>query len=242
MIVTQNQELILGGAIANGTTANSLAIGGSNGWTSNVYLGGNNTYTGATTVNQGKLLLAGSNAYAGGPRWGRTTTPPRSWPRTPGPWAAAAVTVDNNGTLAYAAEANAALAIGGNLTIAGTSNVTIGGSIGSTPTSAAINVAGAATVAGGGVKVNVYGITGVAPSTSGAYTLLSGGPGSALGSGATYTLGTVYNNTNFTVGEPSVTSTALTVPVSPASPLATAYWTGGYSPANNTGGPPTAAA
>ena len=46
-------------------------------------------------------------------------------------------------------------------------------------------------------------------------------------------MGTVYNNTNFTVGEPSVTSTALTVPVSPASPLATAYWTGGYSPANN---------
>ena len=242
MIVTQNQELILGGAIANGTTANSLAIGGSNGWTSNVYLGGNNTYTGATTVNQGKLLLAGSNAYAGGTTVGTNNNTATLVAENAGALGSGPVTVNNNGTLAYAAEANAALAIGGNLTIAGTSNVTIGGSIGSTPTSAAINVAGAATVAGGAVKVNVYGITGVSPSTSGAYTLLSGGAGSALGSGATYTLGTVYNNTNFSVGEPSVTSTALTVPVSPAAPWPRPTGRAATARRTTTGGPPTAAA
>ena len=139
--------MTLGGAIANGTTANSLATAAATA-AQLVYLGGNNTYTGATTVTGGKLLLAGSNAYAGGTTVGTNNNTAtlvgrerRGLGQRPGDG-------EQQRHLAYAAEANAALAIGGNLTIAGTSNVTIGGSIGSTPTSAAINVAGAATVAG----------------------------------------------------------------------------------------------
>src|SRR5207249_6821130 len=53
--------------------------------------------------------------------------------------------------------------------------------IGSTPTSAEINVTGAATVSNGAHAVNIYGISGVTPlAGTNIYTLLQGGAGSSL--------------------------------------------------------------
>ncbi len=46
------------------------------------------------------------------------------------------------------------------------------------------------------------------------------------------TLGTVYGNTNFTVGSPAATATTMAVPVTSQAPLTTAYWMGGLSGAS----------
>jgi autotransporter-associated beta strand protein len=237
-ISVNNNILMMNGAIANGTTANSLtkANGGS------LWLGGNNTYTGSTTVTGGMLVLGGSNAYAGatavGTAWNGTayqsgTLLARNGGALGGNANMAGVTVSQNSGLLYAATTDAPLAIGGALAVTGGTSTTLGGSIGSTTTSAQINVAGAATISNAAHTVNVYGVPGTSPAT-GTYTLIQGGSGSSLAPTTAPTLGFVYNNTNFTVGSFTRSANSLQVDVTSATPLTTAYWKGGLTNATQT--------
>ncbi|NBW86537.1 MAG: hypothetical protein EBR23_06840, partial [Planctomycetia bacterium] len=237
-IYVNNNILMMNGAIANGTTANSLTK--ANGGT--LWLGGSNTYTGATAVTGGTLVLGNSNAYAGattiGTAWNGTayqtgTLLARKGGALGGNANMAGVTVNQNSGLLYAATTDAPLAIGGALTVTGGTSTTLGGSIGSTTTSAQINVAGAATISNAAHTVNVYGVPGTSPAT-GTYTLIQGGSGSSLAPTTAPTLGFVYNNTNFTVGSFTRSATALQVGVTSATPLTTAYWKGGLTNATQT--------
>ncbi|CAN5493615.1 hypothetical protein BH10PLA1_BH10PLA1_00940 [soil metagenome] len=171
-------------------------------------LSGSNTYSGGTAINAGSVTARNATALGNG-----------------------TVTVASGAGLNYAATANTALTLGGNLSVTSGTGTAIGGSIGSTVTSAQINVAGNATTTAAAIKVNVYGISGVTPGTN-TYTLLHGGASSTLNA-ATYSLGTVYNNTNFTVGALSGNSTDLQVATTSATALTAAYWTGGLSGATN---------
>jgi autotransporter-associated beta strand protein len=168
-------------------------------------LGGVNTYTGTTSVSGGgSLVFTRSQTLTGNVTW-------------------------NNSGLVYAAAADAALNLGGTLTATGGATAVLGGSIGATTTSARINVAGAATVTTGTLRVNVYGINGVTPA-AGSYTLLSATGG--LGT-FTPTLGSVFNNTNFTVSGVAASATAITATIAPAAPVLSAFWTGGLAGASN---------
>ncbi len=173
-----------------------------------------NHYTGATTVSAGQLLAANAAAL--------------------NPVAGGAVTVAAGAGLGYAAVTDAPLVLHSTLAITGSAGTLIGGSIGSTGTSAEINVTGAATISNAAYAVNIYGIAGITPlAGTNTYTLLQGGPGSALNPATTATLGTVYNNSNFTVGAVSATASTLQVAVTSATPLTSAYWMGGLSGAAN---------
>ena len=174
-----------------------------------VKLSGANTYTGATSVTGGNLIVTSASGLGTG--------------------AAANVSVASGAALNYAAAAKADLAIGGTLTLVG--GTTIGSSIGSAAddaNDARIKVAGAATTSGA-VGVNIFGVPSLTPA-AGTYTLLSAASGV---NGATYSLGKVYNNTNFTVGTLAASATALTVPVTAATAITTAYWKGGLSGSEN---------
>ena len=59
-----------------------------------------------------------------------------------------------------------------------------------------VNVAGAATISNAAQKINVFGLSGVTPS-SGTYTLIHGGAGSSLNPATAPTINFVYNNSNF---------------------------------------------
>ena len=196
--------LTIGGVIGNGTTANSLTK--ANGGT--LLLSGANTYTGSTSITGGTLNVR--NASGLGTGSGNN------------------VSLAQSTALNYIASADASLAIGGTLSITSGGSTTIGGSVGATTTSAQVNVAGLATATTGAVKVNVYGINGVSPST-GTYTLFHSANGSSTLNNPTYSLGFVYNNTDFTVGTPSGTATDVTVPITSVSALTNAYWKGGLS-------------
>ncbi|MCE0499767.1 MAG: autotransporter-associated beta strand repeat-containing protein, partial [Methylacidiphilales bacterium] len=194
------------GVIENGSGFVALAKTG----TGTLALSGSNTYTGGTSVNAGTLIAENATALGG---------------------SANNVTVASGAALDYAASTNAQLAIGGELGVTGGTGTTIGGSIGSTATSAEINVMSLA-ASSGNVTVNIYGISGVSPlAGTNTYTLVAGGGGSSLTS--TNTLGFVYNNSNFTVGGLSETSNALQVAISSATPLTSAYWQGGLTGAVN---------
>ncbi len=122
------------------------------------------------------------------------------------------------------------------LIINGGVGTTIGGSIGSSATSARINVMDRVLVPTPDVRVNIYGVSGVSrPTGTNVYTLISG-----LGGGATtlndgnYTLGTVINNTDFTVGAITKSTTGLFIEVIKVGALSgNVYWKGGL--AGNTG-------
>ncbi|RYD80378.1 MAG: hypothetical protein EOP84_12055, partial [Verrucomicrobiaceae bacterium] len=75
--------------------------------------------------------------------------------------------------------------------------------------------------------VNVFGISGVTPAGT------KDGPGRSL-SGATDTLGRLLSNTNSTVSSPAAMASDLTIPVTSATTLSTAYWKGGLSGAPST--------
>ena len=168
-------------------------------------LSGANTYAGLTTIEAGTLAVTHAAALAG----------------------STGVTVAEAASLSYAAAADARLVINGNLDVAGVTASILGGSIGSTATSASIAVAGLASVVpGSSVGVNLFVVPGVIP-TTGIHTLISGAAGSTL-DGATYTLGTVYNACNFTVAAPTATSNTLSVAVTTVTGLATAYYKGNY--------------
>ena len=192
------------GVIKNG----GMGVGGKlvKNTTGTLTLTGTNTYTGLTTVSAGTLVAGKNDALP----------------------AAAAVTVSIGAAFDYHATANAPLAIGA-LTLNSGAGTAIGGSIGSTFTGAQITVAGIVTPTPGAIKVNVFGVPGVATGAPGTYTLLTAGAGSALdAAGITYSIGNVYNATNFTVsavGAPNATT--ITATIIAAAPLTAAYWVGG---------------
>ncbi len=193
---------IAGAIPANGTLGVTKSEAGT--WT----LSGTNLYAGPTAISLGTLIARSAQAL------GTTST------------ANVSITAGASATgLNYVAASDTALNIGGTLTINGGANTFIGGSIGSTATSASINVAGNALVPTAAVKVNVYGVSGVSrPGNAGdmtTYTLISGlgGGGTTLNNG-TYTLGTVFNNTDFTVASTLTKSTTgLFIDVTKATPL-----------------------
>ncbi len=201
------------GLIDNGVTNGTLSFRKLGSGTQT--LSGANNYTGGTTVTAGTLIAANASALGTG--------------------ANANVSVASGAGLNYVAAADAQLAIGGTLSITGGSGTTLGGSIGSTATSAEINVTGNAITTSAAIAVNIYGAAGAnALAGTNTYTLVNGAGGSALNN-ATYTLGKIFDNSSFTVGTSSLasTATALQVSITGATPLANAYWTGGLSGANN---------
>ena len=208
-------DLVVSGNITgtNGTQAKGFGFTKTGAGT--MLLSAANTYTGNTTVSNGALVVTSATGLG----TGNTTN---------------TVSVASGAALNYNAAADAQLAVTTNLAITGGAGTTIGGSIGSTTTSAEINVTGNATISNAAHTVNIYGIPSTTPAT-GNYTLIHGtGAGSNLAPATAPTLGLVYNNTNFTVGSFTRNATDLQVGVTSATALTSAYWTGGLSGANST--------
>ena len=179
------------------------------------------TGTGAFTYNgPGKLTLAGANIYTGG------TTVSNGWligTSTSALGVNSGLNIANGATFAYRPTAAGALDIGtGVLTLNG--GATIGAALGGTAGQSAITSTAAASVPGSGtVTVDIWGMPGVAPAT-GSNNLITAASG--LDAGASFVLGKVYNNTDFTVSALSTSGTAISTTVTSETPLAAAYWTG----------------
>jgi autotransporter-associated beta strand protein len=135
-------------------------------------------------------------------------------------------TVSANAALIYNAATDTPFNITGALAITGGASTTLGASIGSTTDSARINVAGNATTTAAAIKVNLYGISSSTTSSGSAtYTLIQGG-GTNTMNNATYSLGTVFNATNFKVGALNKMADKVTVAITQAPAMTTAYWKG----------------
>ena len=185
---------------------NTVDKTGAGTWT----LTGANAYSRATTVTQGSLIPRSASALGTAP-----------------------VTVSANANLSYVAASDTTLNLSSNLTITGGTNTVIGSSIGNTATSAEIKVSGTA-AATGNVKVNVFGLNGVTPlAGTNTYTLVHSNTSTSTLGGATYSLGTVYNNTNFTVGALSKSATDLQVAITAATAVTSAFWKGGLTGGTN---------
>ncbi len=198
------------GQMIDGSSTLSVTKKGVGTW----LLSGSNSYTGPTTVNEGKLIITNANGLGTG-----------------------SVTVAAGASLDYAAKIDQPLNISGDLTItsgtsAGGATTAIGGSIGSSATSATINVSGAAFISDDLHLVNIYKVAGTTAAT-GTYTLVSGGAGSSLNPTTTPTVGNVINNSDFTVGALSRTASTLDVAITVAAPMTTAYWVGGFTGGTN---------
>ena len=211
----------IAGVIPNNSGTNTTAISktGAGIW----ILSGNNNYTGATAVSAGTLFLTGNNLTSGVTT---STSGTAVVARSATALGTGSVTVATQTNLTYNAATDTPLSIAGTLGITGGTLTTIGASIGSTTTSARINVAGNATTTAAGIRVNIYGNS--FSGTTGTYTLVQGNGGSNTLSSATYTLGTVYNATNFTVGTTIGSTTGtVTAAITAATPLSgTVYWRG----------------
>ena len=164
-------------------------------------LAGTNLYTGGTSVTGGTLV--GTNTSALGVGGGLTL---------------------NGGNFAYNPTAAGALNLGaGVLNIASGSR--IGTALGGTASQSAITSSSAAVTVAGTVTVDIYGIPGVAP-TSGSNNLISAASGL---NNATYTLGKIYNASNFTVSGFTSSATAVSVTATAVTALTAEYWKGGFS-------------
>ena len=196
----QNVAEINGGAtVLNKTTTGTLILAGTN------------SYTGATTVSDGTLLLNSATAIGG--TSGLTVNAGRLNLYTGGGGTPYNVNVGSGG--AGAISLAAGTAVGGEL----------GGTLYST--------AAATTPASGTISVDVFGSPGVTPDGSTAYTLVSAASG--LDSGYTLALGKVYNAYNFTVAAANLANSATAITVTPqaATPQTALFWKGGYAPGNN---------
>jgi autotransporter-associated beta strand protein len=196
------------GKLINGSLATLITKTGAGTWV----LTGANTYTGATSITGGTLIARDGTAF------GTTGT--------------ANVTVATQTGMSYYAATDVPLNIAGTLGITGGTATVIGGSIGSTTTSAQINVAGNATATAAAIKVNIYGNS-FSTTTSGTntYTLVKGNGGAnTLSTATSLTLGTVYNNTNFTVGALSKTTSTIDVAITQQTALSgNVFWKGGLT-------------
>ena len=170
-------------------------------------LGGTSTYSGGTTVSAGTLVATSASALGTG-----------------------AVTLAANAGLTYLAGSDTALLLRSTLTFSGAS--TLGGTIGATggvgTSSAQITTSGNATSTTGALTVNVYGLLGTTPST-GTYTLLHGGGATnTLNNFTSIGLGTVFNNTNWTIagGSLAMGASDITVGITSATALTSAFWKG----------------
>jgi autotransporter-associated beta strand protein len=166
-------------------------------------LSGASSYSGGTTVNAGTLI--GGNSSALGTNSG--------------------LSVANQATFAYRPAVPGALNLGsGTLSLAAGSK--IGGAVGGTPGQSAITSTSAA-VTSGAVTVDLSGVPGAAV-TTGTHDLITAAGGL---DGATYTLGKVYNPTNFTVnpGTLAASPTAVSIGITSATALTSEYWKGGLS-------------
>jgi fibronectin-binding autotransporter adhesin len=166
-------------------------------------LSGASSYTGGTTVSAGTLIAANSAALGTN----------------------SGLTVANQATFAYQPAAAGALNLGsGVLNLAGGSRIApaVGGTLGQS----AITSSSAAVTAGN-ITVDLNGTPGVAV-TTGIHDLITAASGL---DGASYSLGNVYNATNFTVnaGTLAASPTALSIGVTSATALAAEYWKGGLS-------------
>jgi autotransporter-associated beta strand protein len=137
-----------------------------------------------------------------------------------------AMTVSANAALIYNAATDTPLTIAGSLSITGGTSTTLGASIGSTVDSTVINVAGNATTTAAAIKLNLHGngfsTTGQGSDT---YTLIQGGSTNTLNN-ASYSLGSVFNASNFTVGAIRKTPDAVSVDITQVPSLTTAWWKG----------------
>ncbi len=212
------------------TTVRALTVSG----TGNVHVTGNIVVGGGTgghisltKIGTGTLTLSGTNASTS-----TTSVTGGSLVVTNAAGLGSGAVTVNGGGLNYYAATDAPLVVAGTLGITGGASTVIGGSIGSTVTSAQINVTGAATITNAAHRVNIYGVLGTTP-TTGTYTLIQGGASSSLNPTTAPTLGTVFNNTNFTVGAFTRSATALQVGITAATPITAAFWKGGLTGATN---------
>ncbi|MEZ5385266.1 MAG: autotransporter-associated beta strand repeat-containing protein [Prosthecobacter sp.] len=207
-----------GGIVTNSSATTSiLTLGGGPG--STFYRGTIQNGAGAigvTKIGTGTQSLIGTNTFTG-------------------------ATTVTGGTLIMSANTTSQLTVGAGATfeyVSGTTsganmNVTVfsldNGSTFGTELGSTILVSGAAAVTTSTViTVDVFGIPGTAP--AGAITLASA-TGGFTATGATYNLGKVFNATNFTVGSVNATDTDITITAAAATPLTTAYWNSGFTPA-----------
>lgn len=177
--------------------------------TGTLVLGGTNTFTGALDIENGRLLVASATALQ----------------------AADGVFVRTGGTLDFVPGS------GGTLTLPSASGIALtlenGSSLGAELGNAtgSIVVQGGASVftpASAAIGVNLYRL---GTSTPPASSILLNAPGGGItANGAIYSLGAVYNATDFTASL-VVTDTQLEVVTTAATALANAYWMGGFGPA-----------
>ncbi len=199
--ITANNVLTLNGVISNGTNVTTPTTALTKAGTGTLRLGGANLYTGLTSITAGTLVATSTTAL--------TTT--------------SGLSVGATGTFNFATGSGGTLALG---PASGTALTLVGGStIGSELGGTITLQAGATASAAGAVKVNVFGIS----HTDGVFALVSAAGGGLTSGGATYSLGLVYNATDFSVSAPSATNTNITVTTTAQTALTTAFWKGGLT-------------
>jgi autotransporter-associated beta strand protein len=224
--ITILQNLAFSGA--NG--ARTLRLNGVVGSGGNTFAGNITDYNGSSLVTIDKQgtstwVLSGANSYTGG----TTVTDGKLIMTTPSSLGNGALNIAANKTFVYSPTTAGALNIGsGVLTLGNGTTTRIGTALGGTASQSAITSSGAASLSGTGF-VDIYGISGASP-TAGVNNLITAASGLT---GGTYSLGTVYNNSDFTVSGFTRAAGSISVTVTAATPITTAYWKGGL--AGNTG-------
>ncbi|TLD69855.1 hypothetical protein FEM03_16175 [Phragmitibacter flavus] len=166
-------------------------------------LSGTNTHTGNTVIENGRLLVD-------------TTTALQN---------TAGIDVRSGGTFDFNDRLGGTLTLSA-LTLADGSAIgaQLGSATGSIQTAAVVQTATNAQIA---VNIHHNG-----PTPPPASSVILDAAGGLTANGATYSLGIVYNNTDFTVAIVA-SPTQITANTTAAGPLTAAYWKGGFTPANN---------
>lgn len=209
-IGNNNQNTIYTGVLSQAAKVGITKVG-----SGSLVLRGVHTMTGGVTVTSGTLVTTATGAALGTQATSGTN----------------GLTVASGATFAYLPTSAGNLNLGqGQLNLQ--TNCVIGAALGGAVVGgSAITSTVAATAPAGTVMVNVSGIPGVTVS-SGSNNLITAASG-LTSSGTTYTLGKLYNTTNFTVGALASSDTAISVNVTSVSALTTATWKGGWSGGNN---------
>lgn len=166
-------------------------------------LAGTNSISGTITVDGGTLVMAGNTVSA------------------------ASLSIASGATFQNVSGTAGVFNLGnGSIALSLADGSTFGTELGST-----ITVASGSTVsAAGTITVDVFNIPGSSP--SGTITLATAPDGGFSGA-TTYELGRVLNPTNFTLGNLVANNTDVTIDATAATPLATAYWNGGFTGSSN---------